>query len=366
MAYASVGEAKHRTSNDSVNDESGFSENPRKRWWQRAAQAPAPTVEHDGSPKWDAPTQAIPTVPSSRPAPQVLYRERPADLDKAAYNIALAANTAGLHRWSAIRLEEQLATHLRVLHAMAEQERAEGRKLLARREGTAGTADAAANGIRKVVRAVEQANGLAGVTVEAEIDAEAYGRDLGAAWANAHALNDETMQFQPITPDMPDPRVKVTAVSATAAGSPVHVPGEDLRPPVPDEDEDADPGASSPLARQALPRRPRVTVMTVPVTAGEHPEPAGLREVRPAQGELGERDWVFDDSEPGVSVLKLVSRVAIVYDGQSEPVGARVFFAAGGDRRVPAQAAVRAMRAADAEPLVKAREAEMDEMEASR
>lgn len=167
--------------------------------------------------------------------------------------------------------------------------------------------------------------------------------------------------FGDVAPTQVMPVVQVAP--ATATPSPVHVPGDALRPPIPHED--ADPGASSSLARQVLPRRPRVTVMSLPPTGAEGGDPAGLRDVRPAQGEVGECDWVFDDSK-GARVLKLVKGVAIIYDGQSEPVGARVFFEAGGDRRVLAQGTVLALSAADARPLVAAHEAELDELEASR
>lgn len=159
----------------------------------------------------------------------------------------------------------------------------------------------------------------------------------------------------------------VEAVPASAGASPVHIPGDDLRPALPVEDEqDADPGASPPPARTALPRRPRVTVMPAPMTSGEHPEPIGLRNARPAYGEVGAGDWVFDDSGPGAGALRMVRDVAIVYDGQAQPAGARVYFAAGGDRRVAADRTVCALSAVEAQPLVEAREAVLDEMEASR
>ena len=51
----------------------------------------------------------------------------------------------------------------------------------------------------------------------------------------------------------------VEQAPASTAPSPVHVPGEDLRPAIPENDEDADPGAYSPLAVAALPRRVKVT-----------------------------------------------------------------------------------------------------------
>jgi hypothetical protein len=302
----------------------------------------------------------------------VLYRERPADLDKAAYNIALAANTAGLHRWSAIKLEEQLTVHLRALHGMAEQERAEGRRLLERHGNGARAVATAVGHIQDAIQAEQESNRTPGVHVSVEVDTATLGSAVTAVTANEGDVTARTTQFEALTKEklaQLDAQ-RIEAIPATTTASPVHVPGEELRPPRPlrppiPADEDADPGASSPLARQVLPRRPRVTVMPVPMPGDEGSDQAVLREVRPAQSELAERDWVLDEAEPGAGVLRLVSRVAIVYDGQSEPVGARVYFAAGGDRRVNAQGTVRAMRAADAEPLVKAREAAMDEMEAS-
>ncbi|HXT90529.1 MAG TPA: hypothetical protein VN714_14850, partial [Trebonia sp.] len=182
---STVTDARHRVSDAKVKNVSGLVERPR-RWWQRKAEQQAPAVERSTYPSPGADTEILPAVRPTEPKqlPQVLYRERPADLDKAACNITLAATAARLHGWSAIKLEEQLAVHLRVVHGLAAQERAEAQKLLDRAKRTAGTPEAAVQGIREVVRAQDEANSndankLAGVTVTAEVDTGAYGRDLG-------------------------------------------------------------------------------------------------------------------------------------------------------------------------------------------
>lgn len=257
MAYTSVDHARHRADNAIVKPESGIDEQPRRwRFGRRTQQQARPVqrVEHSDYPQPDAPTQLLPPVPqhaqasAPRPAPiptpQVLYRERPVDLDKAAYNIALTATQAGLHRQSAIKLEESLAVHLNVLHRLAEQERAEGRRLIERHENGRAAVDAAVAGFRSVVDAEDEANKLPNVRVTAEVDTDAVGRDLGAAFVNAHAVNETTTTFQPITPGMPDPRVKVTVEevpATTDVPSPVHVPGDGTAPPLPADADDSTP-----------------------------------------------------------------------------------------------------------------------------
>lgn len=72
------------------------------------------------------------------------------------------------------------------------------------------------------------------------------------------------------------PAVEVTVVATDAQPSPVHVPGDQVRPPIPGDagdDETADPGADSPLARTTLPHRPRRTD-SFPARLDEHGEPA--------------------------------------------------------------------------------------------
>lgn len=385
MAYPSVTDAQHRASNGRVNDESDFDERPRP-WWRRsrATQATAVAVQHSTFPQPDAPTQAIPAVPGAVPKPQlpqVLYRERPADLDMAAYNISLAAANAGLHRWSAIKLEEALAVHLRVLHRLAEQERDEGRRLLARSGNGAAAAVRAVETIEGAVQAEERAASVPGVNVSVAVNPGALGKGIVAVTANQGAVQDPTAQFSRLTPELlaeldalhaaasttPAP-VEVTVVDASPLSfppSPVHLNGA---PPIPaDADESADPDAHSPLAASVLPRRPLVTVLPAPMTDGEHPEPIGLHGSCPARGEVNSGDWVFDAGANGADVLKLVRGVVIVRDGEDgAPVGARVFFADGSDRRVRGvDGAVQAMDGADAMELLEKYEAQLAEMEAA-
>jgi hypothetical protein len=282
VAYPSVTQAQHRVSDAKVKGKSEFGETSR-RWWQRKGEAQPAPVKPSTFPNPAARTQILPLVEHHNPtppaAPQVLYRERPIDLDKAACNIGLAVNSSILNRWSATKLEEQLARHLKVVHALAQQELAEGQKMMARRESGEGAAVAAVEGIREVVHAEKQANGLAGVSVKAEVDTAAVGKELGAVWANAHALGDDTTQFQPITADMPDPRVKVTVVAASATDSPVHVPGDDLRPALPVD--------AAPLAAP-LPRRGEITVLP----AGDN-DPS--KSLNPLEESLLPGSWVQDE-----------------------------------------------------------------------
>lgn len=284
---STLADPRHRASDPQVKTESRFGETPRKRWWQRTAQTD-PAVERSTFPAPDAPTQVIPPVPTvarkpatppQTPKPQVLYRERPADLDIAAYNIALAATNAGLRRSSATKLKEDLALHLRVLDRLAQKEHDEALKLIERPKNADAATDSALESLRDIAEAERRANELAGVSITAEVDTKAYGSDLGAVWTNAHALSDDTAHFEPIRPDTPDPRLRVTvktdadddedvaqaaigtvtvAQAATAAqvpGSPLHLADGKL-PPIPAEDEVADPGAGKPLPKRVPQRRP--------------------------------------------------------------------------------------------------------------
>jgi len=56
-------------------------------------------------------------------------------------------------------------------------------------------------------------------------------------------------------------------VPASAAPSPVHIPGEDLRPPVPDSEEDADPGDRSLTGRAPLPKRHKIVSFPADMSA---------------------------------------------------------------------------------------------------
>lgn len=300
MALSStLTQRQHRASDPQVKTESRFGETPRKRWWQRTAQTD-PTVERSTFPSPDADTRILPQVPHHTPTPAalppVLYRERPADLDKAAYNIALTANSAGLNRWSALKLEEQLAKHLRVLHALAEQERAEGLKLLARNGNGARAAAQIVENLSEIVAAEQKANELPGVTVKAHVDTDAFGSELAAVTANQGALSDSTMQFQRVTADMPDPRVQVsvTTVTVEKPASPVHVPGDDLRPAVPDVgDADLDTGAHQPLPK----RVPQAsTHMVLPADLDVDPYEAVDPTVNGRT--LAQGVWVFDEGSP--------------------------------------------------------------------
>lgn len=252
MAYASVGDAKHSANNSNVKTISGNVQRP-QHWWQRKQKPQAAPVERSPFSNPAGDTEILPQVQIKPVTPPVLYRERPADLDKAACNITLAATASRLHGWSAIKLEEQLAVHMRVVHGLAEQERAEGRKLLARNGNGPQAARLIAENLGEIVSAEQKANELPGVTVKAAIDTGALGSELTAVTANAHDLSDATMTFQPITPDMADPRVRVSVATVTVDGpaSPVHVPGDGTTPPLPDDaDETADPGARKPLPKR--------------------------------------------------------------------------------------------------------------------
>lgn len=268
MATHTVTQPTQKTSTPNVKSESGFW----RRWRKNPPAATAAQPEPDTFPHPDGDTQILPragraeTAPGRQPFPQVLYRERPADLDRAAYWIALEATNAGLHRWSAIKLEEALARHLAVVRRFAAQERAEGLKLVERHDKGGVAAGAALEGIRSVVDAEIKANELPGVQITAEIDTDAYGRDLGATWSNAHAVTEQTATFQPITPGMPDPRVKVTVNQVEAAQppaanrpSPVHIPDDGSTPPVP---------TGAVPAAEALPQR-------TPQSATHDEHPAG-------------------------------------------------------------------------------------------
>lgn len=292
---STLADPRHRASDPQVKTESRFGETPRRRWWQRPAQTD-PAAERSTFPHPDADTRILPQVPHRTPTPAalppVLYRERPADLDKAAYNIALTANSAGLNRWSALKLEEQLAKHLRVLHALAEQERAEGLKLLARNGNGALAAAQIVEDLSGIVSAEQKANELPGVTVKAHVATDALGSELVAVTANQGALGDETAQFQRITPGMPDPRVQVsvTTVTVDKPPSPVHVPGDDVRPPVPAVGDAApDTGTHQPLPK----RVPQATTqMVLPATDLDPYEAVDPT----ANGKtLASGAWVFDE-----------------------------------------------------------------------
>lgn len=298
MALSStLTQRQHRASDGTVKDKSEFGETPR-RWWQRKTQ-PVPAVERSTFPRPDAPTQAIPPVPAARtkpatpPQPQVLYRERPVDLDIAAYNIALAATNAGLHRSSATKLEEDLALHLRVLRRLAQKEHDEALKLLARSGNGAQAAAQIVENLSEIVSAEQKANELPGVTVKAHVATDTLGSELVAVTANQGALSDETTQFQRITPGMPDPRVQVsvTTVTVDKPPSPVHVPGDGSRPAVP--------AAGDPVegtgTHEPLPRRvPQATTHPVlPADLDVDPYEAADPTIEGAG--LAPGAWVFDE-----------------------------------------------------------------------
>lgn len=301
---STLADPRHRASDPQVKGESKFGETPRKRhWWQRAEVEvePAPRLRST-FPNPDADTRVLPRVtpPAAVTPPPVLYRERPADLDKAAYNIALTANSAGLNRWSAIKLEEQLAKHLRVVHALAQQERAEGLKLLERPANAEAANAAVLDDLRSVVDAEQKANELPGVTVKAHVDTDALGSGLGAVWANAHQPLEETAQFQRIAPGMPDPRVQVsvTTVTVDKPASPVHAPFDGSTPPVPAEDDElADPGAAKPLPKRVPQRRP------VDVLPYSDKDPyAAVDPTVEGQG-LESGAWVLDEGSPSTGAV---------------------------------------------------------------
>ncbi|HSS39535.1 MAG TPA: hypothetical protein VLT58_12260 [Polyangia bacterium] len=250
MAITSVTDPRHRAGDGQVKSESEFGEARRTPWWRRSKAEPQPApVEHSTFPNPGAPTQAIPQIPPAAPKPRVLYRERPIDIDRAGYNIIGLLALAGREKWAAGRVLQEIDEPLEVLRRIKAQEDADAQKLLDRSGSAAAAPGVALDGIRNVVAAQDAANELPGVAVTADVDAGALGSELTAVTSNASALSDETMTFAPITPGMADPRVKVSieAVPATAAPSPVQVPGEDLRPAIPGERVDADPGASSPV-----------------------------------------------------------------------------------------------------------------------
>lgn len=290
---STLADPRHRASDPQVKTESRFGETPRKRWWQRTAQTD-PAVERSTFPNPDGDTRILARLapPQAKPVPPpVLYRERPADLDKAAYHVALTANSAGLNRWSAIKLEEALAPHLRVLHSLAEKERAEGLKLLERPANAEAANAAVLDDLRNVVAAEEKANELPGVTVRAHVDTDALGSGLGVVWANAQQPLEETAQFARITPGMPDPRVKVsvTTVTVDKPASPVHVPGDGMAPPVPAKAADEQ---SAPLPKRVPQHRP------VDVLPYSDKDPYGAVDPTVEGQGLEPAAWVFDEG-PG-------------------------------------------------------------------
>ncbi len=224
------------------------------RFWLRRNRPVRETeAEHDTAPRWDAPTQVIPAPRPVRAAPH-LHRTSATDPDEIAIKVGALCFRVLTEKLSSTRFQELLRVHLEELDKRAGHELAAGQAML-RREGNVATAVASVAEVIEAAVKVEVATG-----VPASLDTDAMGTGLAALSANAYDLTEQTLRFpEPlVTDDMPDPRVtvKVQTVPATAAGSPVHVPGEDLRPALPADDEDADSGASSPLARAALPRRP--------------------------------------------------------------------------------------------------------------
>lgn len=295
MAYPSVTQAQHRVSDAKVKGKSEFGETSR-RWWQRKGEAQPAPAEPSTFPNPAGRTQILPLVEHHNPAPpaapQVLYRERPIDLDKAACNISLAANSSVLHGWSAIKLRESLERHLRVVNALAEREVAEGLKLIERPKNAGAATDSALDSLREVAEAERKANELAGVQITAEVDTKVFGSDLGAVWTNARAVSDDTAHFEPIRPDTPDPRLKVTVktagietVPATASAdpaavpSPVHVSSDGSLAPIPEQ--------PAPLAAP-LPRRGEITVLP----AGDN-DPS--KSLDPLEESLLPGSWVQDE-----------------------------------------------------------------------
>ena len=303
MAYPSVTQAQHRADDASAKNESGFGETPR-RWWQRKTQ-PVPAVERSTFPRPDAPTQAIPPVPTARPQPatpprppkpQVLYRERPSDLDRAVYNLMGLLTVAGREKWSATRIVAEIldgGEPAGIVRGVGEDEKREAMKLLARSGNGAQAAAQIVENLSEIVSAEQKANELPGVTVKAHVATDTLGSELVAVTANQGALSDETTQFQRITPGMPDPRVQVsvTTVTVDKPPSPVHVPGDGLRPAVPDADEElADPGAAKPLPR----RVPQASTHPVlPADLGLDPYEAVDPTIEGAG--LAPGAWVFDE-----------------------------------------------------------------------
>lgn len=263
---STLADPRHRAGDPQVKSKSEFGETPRKRhWWQRTQETePTPRVRST-FPQPDAPTQAIPPVPQPRPKPaparkpQVLYRERPSDLDRAVYNLMGLLTVAGREKWSATRIVAEIldgGEPAGIVRGVGEDEKREAMKLLARNGNGAQAAAQIVETLGEIVAAEQKANELPGVSVKAHVDTGAFGSELVAVTANQGALSDETTSFQRITPGMPDPRVQVsvTTVTVDKPVSPVHAPFDGSTPPIPAEDDEvADPGAHNPLA--PLPRR---------------------------------------------------------------------------------------------------------------
>lgn len=179
------------------------------------------------------------------------------------------------------------------LHKRANRETELGRSLARRDERAVSAAGAAAAAIEAAVR-LEVATG-----VPAHLDPEAIGVGIARLTANAHAPEQSTMQFPVLSADvltgLDAQRGDVLPVieSVTVAGpvSPVHVPGDDLRPAVPDVGDAAlDTGAHQPLPR----RVPQAsTHMVLPADLDVDPYEAVDPTVNGRT--LASGVWVFDE-----------------------------------------------------------------------
>lgn len=372
MTYNTVAEARHRADPLPVKPGSGFGETRReRRSWLRKPKPPAPTVEHSTFPSPNLPTQVIPAQRQPRPTVKpsaTVHGNHPAHLLFAVVHRAIdvCADPKADHRTAYDALAPLMQSLLEGAKAEANfDRRAKDNEAAATAQG-ATLEDAAKRGHDIGPNSPHGKQAVADIVDRARRAPMPQSTELMSA-LTPEVLDrlDAGTPVEDVTQTQVLPRVET--VAASASPSPVHVPGEDLRPPVPGDEECADPGVDSPLARKVLPHRPRVTVMPAPMTSGEHPEPIGLRDARPARGEVGGGDWVFDDSgADGAGVLKLVRDVAVVFGADSEPVGARVFFAVGGDRRVAEDRMVQVMSADEAAALVLAREVELDALEATQ
>jgi hypothetical protein len=189
--------------------------------------------------------------------PEPAYRAHEHNPDRVALNMIGLAALAIRDQWSSTRFEHELSEHLAELRKRAAAELAAGQALLHRHDNAA----QAPGRVAEVIEAAVKVEAFTGVPTS--LDPQALGAGITALTANAHEVQDPTMQFpRPLYVDgMPDPRkvpAEVTQVPALPhpwdgfdsgiVRSDGSVPPAEVRPAIPHE--------QSPEAAP-LPRRER-------------------------------------------------------------------------------------------------------------
>ena len=348
MGITTVTHAPQHASGANAKTESGSGQRRRGGWLHRKQPAPQPpTVEHSTFPRPDAPTQAIPAPRPYRPVAPA-YRSPETDAGDLAINIAGIAVWAAKNNIPSAQFLRELDSNLTELTRRAETEQHAADVIARRNQAAAEQAARVARAIEDAVAAEDASKNVPGVAVYAEVDPQAMGKGLGALSVNAHRVHDKTMVgLTPITPDMPDPRVTVTAaevetVPATAGTDPAGVPG--VHAPIPDE---------APATATPLPHRepqPEITVLPAAVDGdGEVRDP--MDGVVPARTELHAGVWVLeraDTSDPEWWLLR-TQRPLIREQG----VGALLEYANGGKHELAADEQVWVLNQARADLLLR-------------